>query len=989
MSINLAGIMAASETLEGSLTVVHAEDGATRVPAGLDLSNAQFERSGDDLIINLETADSIVVLGYFNTILPGTLQGEDGIALPGPMVQTLAQAGGGLQFAQSGAAGTAGAEAIGKVASVNGTVTVQRADGTTDTLSDGDPVFRNDVIVTGDDGAIGITFTDSSVLSLSSGGRMTLDEYIYNPGSNESNMLVGLLQGTLSVVSGQIAPAGSMEVSTPVATMGIRGTSAVIQFDGINLRIALVTDVRDGQGGLIQVLDNSDGTVLLTLTVNEIGQIATLIAGSDQAELSQLTPAEQAIITQTVTTLTNDFNDAQSDPASGGSGGPQNGEPPEEGDSTPGSGINTEAGENEGGDQSGLGDGIVPTNGADVPGGQPAQIIIVNQTPAPQVDAPNAAVPKLTLPTGASVSEDGSTVLSGFNLSGSGVASVSITAQSTFVLASIAQLTFLTVDGQAVTPGTVIPASYAFESVTFTGSPSAVNAALNGMTYFPTPNDDDGGGLSFTVTANGQTITGSIVVAITPVNDAPVVVSGTESDYPGGAVALAIDPSISVSDVDSANLTGATVQITGNFQSGQDVLEFTDQNGITGNYVAATGVLTLSGTASVADYQTALQSVTYKNTAASANEAPRTFTIIASDGQDDSVPVTSAITFPDANNLLDGFETGLGNWNVLGPVTITQTTATQESSAAVLNTAGASANQSAVETFIGAASGALTGLGNGTVNEGTALATEFHAEAGTTILFDWRFATNDYLPFNDFAVVSFEGAAYELADVALLGNTSGNFSQTEWQTFSLNVTTSGVATLGFAVLNIGDGVVDTQLFIDNIRMADNALSGGAGSETLTGTTGADFISGFGGNDQLLGLSGNDELFGGTGDDTLTGGANADVLTGGDGSDVFAWGIGDTDATDTITDFDAGIDLIDLTGLLEAGLSASFDISDYVNAAFTDVAGNAVLQVDLTGSGDFSGSDLAIFANASLSGDSFINVIIDTATGAQQVNIDAL
>ena len=44
------------------------------------------------------------------------------------------------------------------------------------------------------------------------------------------------------------------------------------------------------------------------------------------------------------------------------------------------------------------------------------------------------------------------------------------------------------------------------------------------------------------------------------------------------------------------------------------MLGFTNQNGITGSYNAATGVLTLTGSATLANYQAALRSVTYSNT---------------------------------------------------------------------------------------------------------------------------------------------------------------------------------------------------------------------------------------------------------------------------------------------------------------------------------------------------------------------------------------
>ena len=65
--------------------------------------------------------------------------------------------------------------------------------------------------------------------------------------------------------------------------------------------------------------------------------------------------------------------------------------------------------------------------------------------------------------------------------------------------------------------------------------------------------------------------------------------------------------------MDSTNLAGATVSITTSFVSRQDVLSFTNQNGITGSYNSSTGVMTLTGSATLANYQTALRTVTYSN----------------------------------------------------------------------------------------------------------------------------------------------------------------------------------------------------------------------------------------------------------------------------------------------------------------------------------------------------------------------------------------
>src|SRR5438309_1497427 len=92
------------------------------------------------------------------------------------------------------------------------------------------------------------------------------------------------------------------------------------------------------------------------------------------------------------------------------------------------------------------------------------------------------------------------------------------------------------------------------------------------------------------------------------------------------------------------------LQITGNYVRGQDVLGFTNQNGITGSFSAATGTLTLTGSSSVANYQIALRSVTYVNTSDNPSGAARTLTIITNDGAANSVAVTDTISVTPDND---------------------------------------------------------------------------------------------------------------------------------------------------------------------------------------------------------------------------------------------------------------------------------------------------------------------------------------------------
>ena len=103
-------------------------------------------------------------------------------------------------------------------------------------------------------------------------------------------------------------------------------------------------------------------------------------------------------------------------------------------------------------------------------------------------------------------------------------------------------------------------------------------------------------------------------------------------------------------DSDSAMLSGAAVQITANYRSSEDLLAFTDTAAISGSWNVTTGTLTLSGSASPADYQAALRSITYRNTSDTPGMLARTVTFTAVDaGGATSTPATRTIEFDKAS----------------------------------------------------------------------------------------------------------------------------------------------------------------------------------------------------------------------------------------------------------------------------------------------------------------------------------------------------
>ncbi|TXH81226.1 DUF4347 domain-containing protein, partial [Thauera aminoaromatica] len=139
-------------------------------------------------------------------------------------------------------------------------------------------------------------------------------------------------------------------------------------------------------------------------------------------------------------------------------------------------------------------------------------------------------------------------------------------------------------------------------------------------------------------------------LTVSAVNDAPVVTTtATVRPYVENSSTV-VDGGLGVADVDGGNLAGATVSITGGFTRGQDTLLFTNQNGITGSWNGQTGVLTLSGSATLANYQAALRSVGYLNTSDSPGTATRTVSFAVTDGAATSNTATRAVSIASTND---------------------------------------------------------------------------------------------------------------------------------------------------------------------------------------------------------------------------------------------------------------------------------------------------------------------------------------------------
>lgn len=177
----------------------------------------------------------------------------------------------------------------------------------------------------------------------------------------------------------------------------------------------------------------------------------------------------------------------------------------------------------------------------------------------------------------------------------------------------------------------------AIRSITFSSSGANVSTADRTLTIIAS---DDG----LPVPAVSQPITRTVTVSTT---NMPPILTGVglaPISYTNGQAAVAVASAAVVSDVDSINLAGATIQITGNYQSGQDILTATTTGtGITSAFDASSGKLSLSGIASLAHYQAVLRSLKYNTNPVPGSTATRTLMFLLNDGLANSAAVTQDI----------------------------------------------------------------------------------------------------------------------------------------------------------------------------------------------------------------------------------------------------------------------------------------------------------------------------------------------------------
>ena len=106
-------------------------------------------------------------------------------------------------------------------------------------LTVGDNVFRNEIVKTGVDSTAKLVFLDSTNLGVGPTSRVTLDQFVYVGETNGQKMTVNLAKGVFRFTTGKLDK-NAYIISTPTASIGVRGTVLDIGVQNVQSRVTLV-----------------------------------------------------------------------------------------------------------------------------------------------------------------------------------------------------------------------------------------------------------------------------------------------------------------------------------------------------------------------------------------------------------------------------------------------------------------------------------------------------------------------------------------------------------------------------------------------------------------------------------------------------------------------------------------------------------------------------------------------------------------------------
>ena len=139
---------------------------------------------------------------------------------------------------------------IGEVTLHEGNGVIDRKDGEQGIVVEKDlDVFSYDTVKTGN-GKVGIEFIDDTRVDVTQHSKLIIDEFVYDPNSKTGKLSLKASLGTVRYASGQIAKNSATEVkiTTPTATIGVRGTDFTMTIDEIGSSTIILLPSCDTNG---------------------------------------------------------------------------------------------------------------------------------------------------------------------------------------------------------------------------------------------------------------------------------------------------------------------------------------------------------------------------------------------------------------------------------------------------------------------------------------------------------------------------------------------------------------------------------------------------------------------------------------------------------------------------------------------------------------------------------------------------------------------
>jgi hypothetical protein len=147
----------------------------------------------------------------------------------------------------------ADADPVGSIASLQGSASVTHNNAAS-ALQLRESIYKGDVLQTGVDGTLGVTFDDDTTFTLEPNSRITVDNFVYQEGGADNAATFNVLRGTVAFVAAQVAHTGNMKIDTPISSLGIRGTTGLIEVPA--------DPTAAGAGGVsIKLYPDADGRV--------------------------------------------------------------------------------------------------------------------------------------------------------------------------------------------------------------------------------------------------------------------------------------------------------------------------------------------------------------------------------------------------------------------------------------------------------------------------------------------------------------------------------------------------------------------------------------------------------------------------------------------------------------------------------------------------------------------------------------------------------